>query len=203
LASRSLYRLLRTLASHGVFTEVGEERFALTPLAELLQTGPNTLRAYAIMLGQQWQSRSWEELLYSAKTGQSAFRHIFGTEMWEYFATHPPLGHIFDEAMTSFSATEIAGVTASYDFSPFSTLVDVGGGNGSLMAAILKLYPKLRGVLSELPSVIDGAKRLMQTEGLSERCQLVAGDCLEVVPVGGLRSNGVYAFPKSNGNQTV
>lgn len=182
--SRALYRLLRMLASVGIFAEVDQGCFTLTPLAALLQTGaPGSLRAYAIMNGEDWFWRPWGELLYSVKTGKTAFDHVCGMGIFKYLAQHPEAAEIFNEAMTGFTLTSTA-VVAAYDFSGINTLIDVGGGQGALLAAILKANPQLRGVLFDLPSVIEGAKSLIEAEGVAERCELVAGDFFESVPGG-------------------
>ena len=185
--ARTLYRILRTLASVGIFTEVEQsQRFTLTPLAQLLQTGiPGSLHAMAIYMGDNHHWRTFGDILYSVKTGKPAFEHIFGMESYKYFAQNTEYAKIFNDAMTSLTASEDAAVTASYDFSPFGKIVDVGGGHGSLIASILKANPKMRGVLFEVPPVIEGAKHLIEAEGLAERCELVVGDAFESVPNGG------------------
>lgn len=184
--ARSLYRVLRALAGLGLFTEVRERTFDLTPMAECLRTGPDTLRAYALLHGEPWQWRSWEEALYSVKTGKPAFEHVFGTGMWNYFGKHREAGQTFDNAMISFSGLEIAAVMARYDFAPFTTVVDVGGGSGHFLAAILKENPRQSGILYDLPGVVEGAaKRLITAEDLLRRYQFIGGDCMKYIPDGG------------------
>lgn len=182
----SLYRLLRALASVGVFVEVEDRRFALTPLAALLQSGTaDSMRALAIMVGEEFHYRPWGELLYSVKTGETAFAHVFGMEAFPYLDGHPEAARIFNQAMTSASAVDNAAITAAYDFSSFSRVVDVAGGHGSLMAAILKANPELKGILFDQPQVIEGARGQLQAAGVGERCELVAGDFFESAPGGG------------------
>ena len=144
----SLYRVLRALASVGVFAEDDQGRFALTPLGATLQTGvPGSLRAYATMtLGEEKYS-AWGNMLHSVQTGEIAFDHLFGMNLWQYQAQHPQAAQLFDEAMANFSAVAIAAILASYDFSPIGTLVDVGGGDGGLIAALLKANPRMKGIL--------------------------------------------------------
>ncbi len=183
--SQSLYRVLRALASFGIFIETSDHTFALNPMGEFLRTGPHTLRAFVLMMGEPWQMRTWEEVMYSVKTGKSAFEKANGAGIWEYFGKNREAGRIFDEAMISFSSMAINGVTTQYDFSSFRKIVDVGGGSGHLLAAILKANPQLKGILSDLPGVIEGAKSLITKEGVAQRCNFIAGDCLQSVPDGG------------------
>jgi hypothetical protein len=181
----SLYRVLRALASLGVFAETQPNHFTLTPLAACLQSDvPDSIRAYVIMRGEE-QYRAWGEFMYSVQTGGSSFEHIYGMNLFEYLAQNPESAKIFDESMTNSSAIESAAIAASYDFSSIQTLVDVAGGQGLLIASILKSNPTLKGVLFDQPYVIERAKGFLEAEGLLERCQLAAGNFFESVPQGG------------------
>ena len=181
----SLYRVLRALASLGVFAETQPNHFTLTPLAACLQSDvPNSFRAFVIMLGEE-QYRAWGEFMHSVQTGGSSFEHIYGMNLYEYLAQNPESAKIFDESMTNFSAIESGAIAASYDFSSIQTLVDIAGGQGLLIASILKSNPTLKGVLFDLPHVIERAKRFLEAEGVLERCQLAAGNFFESVPEGG------------------
>ncbi|MBW4574138.1 MAG: methyltransferase [Aphanothece sp. CMT-3BRIN-NPC111] len=183
--SRSLYRLMRALASVGVFVENEQGLFALTPLATYLQSDvPGSIRAMAIMFGEE-HYRAWGDILHSIQTGGCAFEHVYGMNVFDYYAQNPEPARIFDEAMTSFSAIEKTAVAADYDFSRIHKLVDVAGGHGSLIASILKSNPNMKGILFDQASVIAGAKPLLEAEGVSERCELVSGDFFESVPAGG------------------
>jgi hypothetical protein len=181
----ALYRVLRALASVGVFTEVEHGRFGLTPLAALLQTGvPGSLRALAIVMGEEPAWRPWGELLYSVHTGLPAFEHVFGMPLFAYLPQHPDVAHTYHAAMTEGTALTAQAVVAAYDFSGIRMVVDVGGGQGALIAAILKAHPHMHGMLFDLPQVIPGAKRVMETETLAERCALIGGDFFAAVPSG-------------------
>jgi hypothetical protein len=183
--ARSLYRVLRALASLGVFAETQPNHFTLTPLAACLQSDvPNSFRAFVIMLGEE-QYRAWGEFMHSVQTGDSSFEHIYGMNIYEYLAQNPEPAKIFDESLTNFSVLESATIAASYDFSSIQTLVDVAGGQGLLIASILKSNPTLKGVLFDQPHVIERAKRFLEAEGVLERCQLAAGSFFESVPEGG------------------
>jgi hypothetical protein len=182
----SLYRLLRALASVGVFVEDEEACFSLTPMAELLRTDvPGSLRAYAIMLGEPEYWRAWESVLHSVRTGQPAFDHVFGKPLFQYLATHSEAARIFDDAMTSRSDQENIAITEAYDFTGAQTVVDVGGGQGSLLALILKDYPSARGVLFDMPHVLGPARTRLKSAGWATRLTFVDGDFFATVPDGG------------------
>jgi hypothetical protein len=179
-----LYRVLRALASVGIFSEVAPSRFALTPLAELLRSDtPDSMRALAIMYAEE-QSRAWDDVLHSVRTGQPAFEHAFGMPYFEYFATHPEASHVFNEAMVGWTSQVVEAVAAAYDFSPFTSVVDVGGGHGALLAAILTVTPAARGILFDLPHVVEGAGPFLTAAGVAERCTLVGGDFFGEIPSG-------------------
>ncbi len=183
--ARSLYRVMRTLASVGVFTEIDGGRFGLTPLAAVLQTGvPDSMRALAIMLGEE-SYRAWGELLYSVKTGEPAFDHMYKMRRFEYLGQHPEATDVFNKAMTALFGRVHSAVVKAYDFSGFSKIVDVGGGNGFLITLILKANPGMTGLLFETPAVIQDAKKHIEAAGLAGRCETVAGDFFESVPEGG------------------
>ena len=168
--------MLRVLASVGIFAEDEQGRVTLTPSAGLLQTDvPGSMRAWAIIVGDLWW-QPWAELLYSVKTGHPAFDHVYGMGQFEYLARNPGIAEIFHATMASVTTPEAPAVISAYDFSEIRTIVDVGGGNGALIAAILKATPSMRGVLFDLPSVIEEARSVIEAEGVAERCELVAGD---------------------------
>jgi len=185
---KALYRVLRALASVGVFAETRGGRFKLTPLAATLQTGvPASLHGWALMVNETYHWAAWEELLYGVRTGEIAFLKAHGMGTFEYLDKHPEDLNVFAESMTSLSRTENPLIAAAYKFSGLGTLVDVGGSHGSLLATILKANPKLKGVLFDRPSVIAGAgkEEHMTAKGIAERCRLESGDFFEGVPKGG------------------
>jgi ubiquinone/menaquinone biosynthesis C-methylase UbiE len=180
----SLYRVLRALASLGVFTEEPGQRFALTPTAELLQSDiGGSQRAMATMVGEE-HYRAWGELLYSVRTGQTAFDHIYGKPVFEFLSQHPEQAALFDQAMTSVHGRETKAMLEAYDFSAFKSLADIGGGNGTTLCEILSRHAGLHGTLFDLPGVIQRAARTVEQVGLSERVHLVAGDFFESIPSG-------------------
>ncbi len=178
----ALYRLLRALASVGVFAEVGSRRFVMTPLAEPLRDDvPGTKRALALMVGDE-QFRSWAEIDYSVQTGRTVFERIFGKPVFDYLSEHPDKVRIFDRAMVGIHGREASAVPNAYDFSGIGVVADIGGGNGSQIAAILKKYPTTKGILFDLPHVVECAKPLIESAGLADRCELVGGDFFDSVP---------------------
>lgn len=182
----ALYRLLRAVASVGVFAEDAEGRFTLTPVAALLcRDHPQSWRAAAIMSGETWIWRAWGALDYSVKTGKPAFEHIFGVEFDTYLAQHRDAADLFQAFMNVATADEALTVAPVYDFSGCHTVVDIGGGRGALLAAILKAYPHLRGILFDAPHVVAEADAFLQAQGIGERCEVIGGDFFDSVPYGG------------------
>ena len=155
----SLHRLLRALASIGVLAEDEEGRFSLTTLGKTLRSDvPESLRAWAIFSLGDEHFRAWGELLHSVRTGEVAFDHLFGTDVWTYRAAHTEHAAIFDQAMAQLVKAYDASLVASYPFAAFDKLVDVGGGDGTLLIAILRANPGMRGVLFDLPHVAERAR---------------------------------------------
>jgi 2-polyprenyl-3-methyl-5-hydroxy-6-metoxy-1,4-benzoquinol methylase len=181
----ALYRLLRATASVGIFAEVAPGMFAMTPIASLLQSNvPGSLRDVSIMMGDREHYNSWGNVLHAVQTGESGFEHLFGTNIFEYYTQNPEPAVIFDRAMTSFSSIENAAVSTEYDFSSIGSVVDVAGGQGSLLLSILQAHSDMKGILFDMPDVIERAKSHMIDNGVSNRCQLIAGNFFESVPAG-------------------
>lgn len=181
----TLYRVLRALASVGVFTETTHQTFALTPLAALLRSdGPDSMRALALLYADE-QYRAWEELLHSVQTGEPGFERCFGAPYFDYLAGHPGADAVFNDAMTGWSNQLASGVAAAYDFSSFRTIVDVGGGYGALLSSILQRTPAARGVLFDQEHVIARAAQQLEQAGMAQRCTAVAGDFFASVPADG------------------
>ena len=148
----SLFRVLRALASVGMFAEDEQGRFAQTPLGATLRSGiPGSLRATAISELGEDHYEAWTDVLHSVRTGEIAFDHRFGMPVWEYYAQHPENAGVFNESMTGLTRSVEAAVVAAYDFSPFAQVVDVGGGHGGFLAAILAANPRAKGVLFDAP----------------------------------------------------
>jgi hypothetical protein len=173
------------LASEGVFREVRDGEFALTALGETLQCdSPNSVRQRALYLAAPEVWAAWGEMRHSVMTGQAAFEHLQGVSFYAFMSQHRHVGEHFNGWMTRSSELDNAAVAASYDFSQFRTVVDVAGGHGATLAAILRAYPSVRGVLFDQPHVVSGAK-LLAGPALAGRCQTFSGDMIEKVPAGG------------------
>jgi len=181
---KSLYRLLRALASLGIFAEDDNRRFVLTPDAELLRRDvPGSQWATAVMVGED-HYRAWAELLYSIRTGANAFERVFERPVFEFLSEHPEKAAIFDQAMVGIHGRETAAILDAYDFSNFAAVTDIGGGNGSVMCGLLGRYPALHGTLFDLPGVIERARKNIEAAGLADRVHLVSGDFFSSVPQG-------------------
>jgi ubiquinone/menaquinone biosynthesis C-methylase UbiE len=182
--SGALYRLLRALASAGIFAEGPPRQFSLTSLAEPLRSDvPGSKRALALMSGDE-QFQAWTEILYSIQTGKKAFDKVFGKPVFDYLSEHHDKAKVFDAAMVGIHGRESAAVQSAYDFSSINTIVDIGGGNGSQLIALLQANPSMRGVLFDLPHVIERAKPNLAAAGLADRCELIAGSFFDSVPAG-------------------
>jgi len=182
---RSLYRVLRTLAMAGIFLETEPRVFANTPASETLRSdAPNSLRDAAIWIGEEPHWRVYGEMLYSVRTGEAAWKRVHGQDAFPYlFETDRELGDIFNRAMKSFSGTTIPAIIEAYDFSGVGVLADVAGGYGHLLAGVLNRYPQMKGVLFDVPYVLEGAPDLLEKEGVADRVELVRGDFFESIPV--------------------
>jgi hypothetical protein len=181
----ALYRLLRALAAAGIFSEQPAHRFALAPLGQSLRSdAAHPLGAWAVQIGQPYFWQTWGHLLHSVRTGENAFRDLHGIDVWEYRRQHPESGAVFDAAMTALSGRVSEGVARAYDFGARRCVVDVGGGQGALLTAILIRHPRLRGVLFDRPAVVAAAPALLDAAGVAPRCDVVGGDFFAAVPDG-------------------
>lgn len=173
----SLYRLLRLLSTFGIFSEVEPGRFAQTPLSELLRSGtPGSLRPWVRMVGLPVWAPTFAEAMHSVKTGEPSFKRAVGVEFFDYLTAHPREGEIFNEAMTAFGQGVAAAVVQAYDFGGVRTVVDVGGGYGTLITAVLQADPRLTGILFDQPHVAEGARKALTSNGVADRCRVVGGD---------------------------
>jgi hypothetical protein len=183
---RALYRILRALASVGIFAEDDAGRFSLTALAQPLRSNtPDSLRDFSIFIGADWHWRAWGDLFGSAQSGLPAFERIYGKAYFDYLGENAGPAQVFNDAMTSISTAASAAIVDGYDFTGVKKLVDVGGGHGMLLCSILEKYPQMNGMLIDAPSVIAGTKEAIEAHGLSKRCEAVGGDFFASVPAGG------------------
>ena len=173
---------MRALASVGIFSENDKGEFSNTPLSETLRNDvPGSMKAMAIaQLGDHFPA--WGNLMYSIKTGNIAFDKVEGMSVWEYYATHPEEGLNFVKAMAGSTGAAIANVIPAYDFSQFNTIVDVGGGNGALLMAILNAAKNAKGIVFDEDYVVAETEKELSAKGFNERCSTEAGSFFDFVP---------------------
>jgi hypothetical protein len=182
----ALRRLLRALISRGIFAQRDDGRYELTPLADLLRSdAPVSMAATARLIGSRQQREHWSLLTEAIKTGASVVPTLRGKSFFDYLGDDPEFEQIFNDAMTSASGVWVGSVVEAYDFTRYSTIVDVGGGHGRLLAAILASAPNAQGVLYDLPEVVAGATPLLQENRVAERVRLAEGSFFDGVPAGG------------------
>ena len=180
-----LYRFLRGLANLGILTESADRRFGLTPLGEALKTGaPGSARASILTIASDWWDAGWRELPYSLRTGESGFEKALGMPIFDYLQKHPEKASLFSETMIGVHGEEPAAVAAAYDFSGISTLADIGGANGHLIATVLAKNPQMRGILFDLPHVVVDAPAMLRARGVSDRVKIEEGSFFERIPEG-------------------
>ena len=182
--SDALYRVLRALAGTGVFTQDELGRFALTPLGNMLRSDvAGSQKAFSMMMGAEFY-RTWGELLHTVKTGEQGFRKGFGKTFFDYMTENHERHGIYDAAMQGVHGGETGPMLDAYDFGQFRTVADIGGGNGSALAAILERYHGMQGILFDLPSVADRARPVIEDAGLSSRCRIEGEDFFSSIPEG-------------------
>ena len=182
----SLRRVMRALASFGIFSHDSTDRFALAPLGEFLKRDePGSLHSAALLFGGETGTSTVRLFLECVKTGQSATHMLTGgKDSFEWIQSDPELTKLFNAVMTSFSALHMTGLLEAYDFSQAKKIVDVGGGHGKILSEILKENAGLRGVLFDLPHAFEGAKNTITQAGLADRCEVISGDFFVSVPAG-------------------
>jgi hypothetical protein len=182
----ALYRVLRALATVGVLHEEDGRRFALTPVGECLRSDADEpVGGWAAMIGRPYIWRAWDGLAESVRTGENAFERLHGVDPWTYRTRDPEEGAIFDRAMSDLARRAHRSTLEAVDFSPFGTVVDVGGGNGALLVALLEAHPQMRGVLLDLPHAVAVAQHRIAENGLEDRCEAIVGSFFDGVPTGG------------------
>jgi hypothetical protein len=177
---------MRALAAEGVLAMDDQQRFALTPLGATLRSDvPGSLHDWALLMLGPVNQDAWREVAHTVRTGQSAFRHRFAMDLWEYRSLHPEYAKVFDRAMAGFTRTYVEQLLRSYSFATFTTIIDVGGGDGTLLIRILESNPHIRGIVFDLPHVAARAAQRVRAAGLDMRCTASGGNAFEAVPPGG------------------
>jgi len=192
----SLYRMMRALASVGIFFETEDRRFELTPMAEYLKTG--AMRSMALMFNSDWSDKAWGYFMDSVKTGDTAFEKAHGMPVSDWLEKNLQAAEVFNDANAVKAVNSHRAIVAVYDFSGIDTLTDVGGGTGALMAEILIANPFMNGIVADIPSVIQETGELIRAKGLEHRCEAVACDFFKEIPSGSdgyLMSNILHDWP--------
>ncbi len=183
--AESLYRMLRALASVGVFSEPSPRTIGLSPAAELLRSDvPMSVRDNVLFITSPSVMEVANELLYSVQTGKPAVERVWGKPAFEAFSERPEVAYAFNNAMTALSAELAPAVLDAYDFSAIGTLMDVAGGHGYFLCQALQRHPQMKGILLDQPSVVEGAKCVLCDMRVDDRCQPVAGNFFEHIPAG-------------------
>ncbi len=178
-----LYRVMRTLSSIDIFTETEDRHFELTPQAELLRSDvDNSLRNFILYLAADWHYRTWGQFLETLRSGETSFDLAYGEPFFENLQTNPDRAANYNTVMTDHSASNARQVAQTYDFSQFNTLMDVGGGHGSLLVEILKSTPGLNGIVFDMPGVSLEGGNLLEKTGFSDRASIVEGSFFEALP---------------------
>jgi hypothetical protein len=200
----SLYRMMRALASIGIFSENEDKKFELTPMAEYLKAG--SMRSIVIMFNSEWSDKAWEYFLDNIKDGETAFDKAYGMPVTEWLEKNPPAAEIFNEVNAIKAAGSHRTIIDSYDFSGIKTLTDVGGGIGVLMAEILSANPSMEGIVLDIPSVIREAKKTIRARGMETRCRVMEADFFDQIPPGSdayLLSNILHDWPDDKCRQIL
>jgi len=180
----SLYRVMRMLASLGVFKEGPKRHFALAPVGELLKTdAPASLRYMAMMFGEEFSTRAYAHFTDCLRTGSDGVTKAYGKDIWQVLEAHPAQLDVFQKAMTSNSSGSVLAIVEAYDFSGIKRIADVGGGHGLLLASILRAYPAMKGILFDRPEVV-GSLPKTAFAGLEGRATVDGGSFFECVPDG-------------------
>ena len=181
--SPALYRILRSLASLGVFQETHPRKFANTSVSEVLRAGiPGSMRDSMIFMGEPWHYNVWGNMLHSARTGGTAWKATYGEEVFDWIAKNPEASELFNGCMSELSAGVAPAIVAGYDFSGIETLADIAGGHGFLLSQILNANPNIKGILFDMEHVIAGAGEKLRNFGVEERVETVYGDFFAEVP---------------------
>jgi hypothetical protein len=203
----ALRRLLRALIGRGIFKQLRDGRYDLTPLAETLRwDAPESMAALASFIGSPMDREHWSHGVDAIRTGESVIPKLRGMDGFAWFASAPEVFDVFNQAMTNFSEMAVAPVTAAYDFSGYREIVDVGGGHGRLLAGILAAAPTAKGVLFDLPHVVAGAGPLLQKYNVIDRVRVAEGSFFDSVPEGGnlyVMKNIIHDWPDDRAQQIL
>jgi hypothetical protein len=181
----ALYRIMRAVSTAGVFRELEGRRFEQTTMSDMLRTDhPRSLRPFMVFFPDPIHFRCYANLMHAIKTGEPTVKPTFGKDLFPYLAENPEASAIFNAGMVNVTQMFIPAILEVYDFSETRTLADIGGGHGSVLAAILQKYPRMEGILFDMDHVVRGAGDYLRSAGVSDRCKVVSGDFFKAVPAG-------------------
>jgi O-methyltransferase/methyltransferase family protein len=184
--SPALYRVLRTLASLGIFSEDEAHQFFLTPLAEPLRSNvPGSVRTSILSITGDIFVIPWSKLLYSVQTGQPSFDNHYGVPFFDHLKTAPQEATMFSDLLIGINSGDAPAVAAAYDFSAFTNIADIGGSTGHMLTTVLASHAGPRGTLFDLPHIESGAIELIRARDLADRVTFVPGSFFETIPSGG------------------
>jgi hypothetical protein len=181
----TLTRALRALTAFGAFQEVSPGVFANNPVSDLYRDRPGGIRNAVLFWGDEHMLKSAAELGHSVKTGESSFEHVHGESFWDRMRRLPDEYEMFNRALADLRGDEHRQIVDAYDWSDVKTVVDVGGGAGSLLAAILEKHERKRGVLVEQQEVLPDADRLLSQRGVRHRCEFLGGSFFDPIAATG------------------
>jgi hypothetical protein len=176
----TLYRLLRALSAVGIFAEIDDQVFDLTPLADCLRS--EAMRPLALMFLSDWHNKAWEGLAYSVRSGNSGFDHVFGKNAFDWLEENPEARTILDQGQGIKALGFAKAVMKAYDFSDLKTICDIGGGQGTFLKEILAAFPHLKGIVSDLPGAVPAALQVIAEAGLQDRCTAISCDFFKEAP---------------------
>lgn len=180
-----LYRVLRAIARDGLLDERSDRSFSLNSMTQpLLKDAPNSMRYMVLQTGSSLTTKLWDELDHSVRTGESAFSKLFDGDLWSYLDQHPDEGEVFHGAMEELTRDGAMGYAKAYDFGQHESVVDLGGGAGLLLSAILMTHPQVRGIDYDFELALKKSAATFQKFGVAERAESLAGNMLESIPEG-------------------
>jgi cyclopropane fatty-acyl-phospholipid synthase-like methyltransferase len=199
-----IYRVLRALAGVGVFEEIGDRHFRLTPMGEFLKTG--AMRSWAQMAHAHWNDRAWDKLIHGLKTGDTPFEAAHKMNISSYLQKNPQAAALLSEANSAKAKQSHHAIVDAYDFSSTHHLIDIGGGTGALMMEILEANPHMTGVIADLPQIIPHADAAIKSQNLANRCRTQSIDFFQSIPTEGdalLLSHILHDWPDTRCRQIL
>ncbi len=176
----TLYRILRSLSAVGIFKEIGERVFGLTPLSQCLLS--DAMRPLARMFLSDWHDKAWSGLDHSVRTGKPGFDHAFGTQSFEWLESHPEARALLDQGQATKAYGFAEALLKAYDFSDCSSICDIGGGQGTFLIRLLHQYPNMQGIVADMPRAVESAKRAIAQTDLRDRCRAIPFDFMKETP---------------------